>query len=35
MENQSEIRNYSDVKKQMEPAFPDAEKAELIAVFSL
>ena len=33
MENQ-DIRNYSEVKKQMEPAFPDAEKAEQVTVLN-
>ena len=29
-----DIRNYSEVKKAMEPAFPNAEKAELISVLN-
>lgn len=33
-ETQQEIKNYADVKKQLEPAFPDAEKVEKINVLN-
>ena len=31
---QTQIRNYSEVKKEMEPVFPDAARTEMIAVLN-
>lgn len=34
MESQQEIKNYADVKKQLEPVFPDSKKVEMVTILN-
>lgn len=34
MEEQQQIKDYSEIKKELEPAFPESEKVELVSVLN-